>query len=127
GKKSTGARLRGATRGTRRRQATGENRPPHHVLRRAGMTRNGITTALLGIVVIGGGSAPAGAQTTETRIKKLIGAAAGRIGAGQAPTAEPKQVPPGAPGAVVHMSLDDAVKLALDRNLDIAVQRLNPP
>jgi outer membrane protein TolC len=27
---------------------------------------------------------------------------------------------------MVHMSLDDAVKLALDRNLDIAVQRLNP-
>ena len=27
---------------------------------------------------------------------------------------------------VVHLSLDDAVKAALDRNLDIAVQRLNP-
>jgi outer membrane protein len=66
------------------------------------------------------------AQTTDARIQALIRAAAERIGAGQAATAEPKQVPPGAPGAVVHMSLDDAVKLALDRNLDIAVQRLNP-
>ena len=27
---------------------------------------------------------------------------------------------------VVQLTLDDAVKLALDRNLDIAVQRLNP-
>jgi outer membrane protein len=90
------------------------------------MTRNGITTALLGIVVIVGGSTPAVAQTTDARIQELIRAAAERIGAGQAATAEPKQVPPGAPGAVVHMSLDDAVKLALDRNLDIAVQRLNP-
>src|SRR5262249_20764115 len=27
---------------------------------------------------------------------------------------------------VVQMRLDDAIKLALDRNLDIAVQRLNP-
>jgi outer membrane protein len=90
------------------------------------MTRNGITTALLGIVIIVGGSTPAVAQTTDARIQELIRAAAERIGAGQAATAEPKQVPPGAPGAVVHMSLDDAVKLALDRNLDIAVQRLNP-
>jgi outer membrane protein len=90
------------------------------------MTRNRITTALLGIAVIVGGSTPAVAQTTDARIQELIRAAAERIGAGQAATAEPKQVPPGAPGAVVHMSLDDAVKLALDRNLDIAVQRLNP-
>jgi outer membrane protein len=90
------------------------------------MTRNGITTALLGIVVIVGGSTPAVAQTTDAHIQELIRAAAERIGAGQAAMAESKQVQPGAPGAVVHMSLDDAVKLALDRNLDIAVQRLNP-
>src|SRR4029453_17583302 len=102
----TGARLRGAARGTRRRQATGENRPPHHVLRRAGMTRNGITTALLGIVVIVGGSTPAGGEPTYARIKEWLRAGAGGIGAGQGATAEPKQVPPGAPGAVVHMSLD---------------------
>jgi outer membrane protein TolC len=90
------------------------------------MTRNGITTALLGIVVIVGSAMQAGAQTTEAHIQELIRAAAERIGAGQAAMAESKQVPPGAPGAIVHMSLDDAVKLALDRNLDIAVQRLNP-
>jgi outer membrane protein len=90
------------------------------------MTRRGIITALLGIVVITGGSTPLVAQTTDAHIQELIRAAAERIGAGQAATAEPWQVPPGAPGAVVHMSLDDAVKLALDRNLDIAVQRLNP-
>jgi hypothetical protein len=90
------------------------------------MTRNGITTALLGIVVIVGGSTPAVAQTTDAHIQELIRAAAERIGAGQAAMAESKQVPAAAPGAVVHMSLEDAVKLALDRNLDIAVQRLNP-
>ena len=90
------------------------------------MTRNRITTALLGIAVIVGGSTPAVAQTTDAHIQELIRAAAERIGAGQAATGEPRQVPPGEPGAVVHLSLDDAVKLALDRNLDIAVQRLNP-
>ena len=90
------------------------------------MTRNRITTALLGVAVIVGGSTPAVAQTTDAHIQELIRAAAERIGAGQAATGEPRQVPPGEPGAVVHLSLDDAVKLALDRNLDIAVQRLNP-
>jgi len=90
------------------------------------MTRNGITTALLGIVVIVGGSTPAVAQTTDAHIQELIRAAAERIGAGQAAMAESRQVSSEAQGAVVHMSLDDAVRLALDRNLDIAVQRLNP-
>jgi len=89
------------------------------------MKRNGLITALLGIVLVGG-STPILAQTTDAHIQELIRAAAERIGAGQAATTEPRQIPPGAPGAVVHMSLDDAVKLALDRNLDIAVQRLNP-
>ena len=34
--------------------------------------------------------------------------------------------PPLAPGTVVELGLDDAVERALDRNLDIAVERLNP-
>jgi outer membrane protein len=90
------------------------------------MTRNGLIAALLSVLATAGGATPAVAQTTDAHIQELIRAAAERIGAGQAATGEPLQVPPGAPGAVVHLSLDDAVKLALDRNLDIAVQRLNP-
>jgi outer membrane protein len=34
--------------------------------------------------------------------------------------------PPPAPGTIVELTLDDAVARALDRNLDIAVERLNP-
>ena len=34
--------------------------------------------------------------------------------------------PAGAVRPVVRLTLDDAVKFALERNLDIAVQRLNP-
>ncbi len=75
---------------------------------------------------LAGGITPLLAQTTDAHIKELIRAAAERIGAGQAAIAEPPQTPAGASGSVVHLSLDDAVKLALDRNLDIAVQRLNP-
>jgi outer membrane protein TolC len=72
---------------------------------------------------------PAAAQTTTTtdaHIQELIRAAAASIGAAQAvaaPGTEPSQT---APGTVVPLSLEDAVKFALDRNLDIAVQRLNP-
>src|SRR5207245_10320951 len=36
------------------------------------------------------------------------------------------QTAPGATRPTVQLTLDDAVRLALDRNLDIAVQRLNP-
>mgnify|MGYP003693743337 CR=1 FL=1 len=92
GKRAPSRRLAGRPARTRRRQGDRRNRP-HHVIRRAGMTRNGITTALLGIVVIVGGSTPAVAQTTDAHIQELIRAAAERIGAGQAAMAEPKQVP----------------------------------
>jgi outer membrane protein len=77
-------------------------------------------------VVFSAAATTVGAQTTEAHIQELIRAAAERIGAGQAVGAPSTQGAPPASGAVVHMSLEDAVKLALDRNLDIAVQRLNP-
>ena len=85
-----------------------------------------VQLAVLGI----GTPSPAGAQSlTESRVQELIHAAAARagielqtgasaersIGAGQ-----------GSDRPLVSLTLDDAVKLALDRNLDIAVQRLNP-
>ena len=66
-------------------------------------------------------ASPAVAQITDARIRELIREAeqAARqtpIGTVQAP----------APGPRVAMTLDDAVQFALERNLDIAVQRLNP-
>src|SRR5205823_122812 len=66
-------------------------------------------------------------KITEQRLQELIREAAARAGVPQigAPTATPQTA--GAAGQpVVHLSLDDAIKLALDRNLDISVQRLNP-
>jgi outer membrane protein TolC len=66
------------------------------------------------------------AQTpNESRIQELIRQAAARLaqnGTPQQPT--PTTAPDTRPTTAV--TLDDAVKLALDRNLDIAVQRLNP-
>jgi outer membrane protein TolC len=64
---------------------------------------------------------------SEARIQELIKQAAARVaqqpaGSPQMPSAD---MPPD-PRTRVPLTLDDAVNLALDRNLDIAVQRLNP-
>jgi len=82
-------------------------------------------TALLGIGVLAGAAAPAHAQVSEARIRELIKQATDPSTGLQTPaTAQP-----GASSdtrTAVALTLDDAVKFALDRNLDIAVQRLNP-
>ncbi len=71
---------------------------------------------------------PAQAQpVTDAHVQELIRAAAERIGA---QTGAPSGTSTGGGAAdarpTVPLTLDDAVKLALERNLDIAVQRLNP-
>ena len=69
-------------------------------------------------------------RTSDARIQELI-REAGRIAA-QGQTSTPTTAQQGgqttAPdaGPKVSLTIEDAVKLALDRNLDIAVQRLNP-
>jgi outer membrane protein len=106
------------------------------------MKRNGmIWTALASAMVLTAASRASAQGVTEERIQALIRDAAARAGvnsgsaatglaaggAGQT-TAQPTPATrPGTPtGPSVQMTLDDAIKLALDRNLDIAVQRLNP-
>ncbi|MEP7305557.1 MAG: TolC family protein [Acidobacteriota bacterium] len=94
------------------------------------MTRHRIwilvtTLSLCGLTV------PASAQQpSEAHIQELIRTAALRLASGQgaAPGQSPAVQSTSAPDnrPEVRLSLDDAVKLALDRNLDIAVQRLNP-
>jgi outer membrane protein TolC len=68
------------------------------------------------------GTTPLQAQISDARIQELIRAAA------VAAAAQPGQAPAPAPGppVTVALTLDEAVELALERNLDIAVQRLNP-
>ena len=71
-------------------------------------------------------SRPAAAQTltvTDEHVQELIRAAATSIGARQSATPAPQA---SGQNSTLSLSLDDAIKLALDRNLDIAVQRLNP-
>src|SRR6188508_3006358 len=71
----------------------------------------------------------AAAQVTEQHLQDLIREAAARAGVAQTTTTTPPNVPaiPGqADRPMIQLSLDDAIKLALDKNLDISVQRLNP-
>jgi outer membrane protein TolC len=70
------------------------------------------------------GSTTAHAQISEERIRELIKQAADNVGR-EAPQV-PQTQQAGQARPTVRMTLDDAVKFALDRNLDIAVQRLNP-
>ena len=58
----------------------------------------------------------AGAQTPENIIADLVAQASARLTAVQTPGAGPR----------VDLTLEDAIARALERNLDLAVQRLNP-
>ena len=82
-------------------------------------------TAAAAIAAIGGLATPARAQQiSEARIKELIKQAAER--AQTTDTTQPKAAATGEARPTVRLTLDEAVKFALERNLDIAVQRLNP-
>jgi len=73
---------------------------------------------------------PAGAQTDADRIRldEIAREAAREFAAAHADGAEQTRptVPPPAAGTNVELTLDEATARALDRNLDIAVERLNP-
>ena len=92
------------------------------------MRRNGsIRAAAAALAAAGviGAAVPAGAQVSEARIRELIKQATDPATRLQTPA----NAQPGSSGdnrPSVPLTLDDAVKFALDRNLDIAVQRLNP-
>src|SRR5262245_48411643 len=103
--------------------------PRQQAREKVAMRRNGskrMAAAVLALMtVVTGLAAPARAQQiSDARIRELIkqAADAARVqtpGTTKAATASDTR-------AVVALTLDDAVKFALDRNLDIAVQRLNP-
>jgi outer membrane protein TolC len=68
-------------------------------------------------------------EASSTRVDGLVREAARRFAQGQPPDPPPPATAGGRQTAdqpMRSLSLDDAVKLALERNLDIAVQRSNP-
>src|SRR5438552_4168741 len=96
------------------------------------MTRTRTFGFALAAMVAAGAVAPARAQVSDAHVRELINQAAGRLATGQTAPAGAVMTQTQTAGAVgdnrqaVQITLDEAVKLALDRNLDIAVQRLNP-
>jgi outer membrane protein TolC len=72
-----------------------------------------------------GANMPVYAQTSEARIKELLKEASQQT-LGQIAAPAPTLPLTGEDGPAIPITLDDSVKFALDRNLDIAVQRLNP-
>src|SRR5262249_28901578 len=109
------------------------NNSGHHSLEDE-MTRNGFKlTVTCAAALLLGAASTLSAQTSDEHIQKLIRAAAARAGVpsaavGTAARANQASTPAGQDDSrpTVSLSVDDAIKLALDRNLDIAVQRLNP-
>ncbi len=93
------------------------------------MKRNVLVSTALCAALASGVPVASAQQATAEHVQDLIRAAAERVGVAQTSTGS--TAAPQAAGAAdarqtVQLTLDDAVKLALERNLDIAVQRLNP-
>ncbi|HEY2906831.1 MAG TPA: TolC family protein [Vicinamibacterales bacterium] len=97
------------------------------------MTRNGMSWALAAAfaAIASTASAQGSAPATDAHIQELMQKAAERLGLQVQSATSPTQTPTPQASALgtrpnVQLTLDDAVKLALERNLDISVQRLNP-
>ena len=90
--------------------------------------------ALLTILTVAVMGTPSAAQTTSesARVDQIARDAAQKFAearlAGRTETNEQTRptVPPPPPGVRVELTLDNAVERALDRNLDLAVERLSP-
>ena len=87
------------------------------------------TSCALLTILLTGFSGIAGAQQTEdeARFADIARAAALQFETARAEPVQTQPTPPQtAPGMNVELTLDDATARALERNLDIAVERLNP-
>jgi len=90
------------------------------------MTRNGSIWIFTAALVFAALPTPAWAQpVSDARLRELMGEAAKRVASGDLDVQQTTRAP-GETTPTLRLTLDDAVKFALDRNLDIAVQRLNP-
>ena len=83
--------------------------------------------AFLTVLAVALGASPAFAQDAEQqRIDAITRDAVRQFAEARAGEEQTRPTNPPQPGVRVELTLDDAVKRALERNLDIAVERLNP-
>lgn len=90
------------------------------------LRRGGWVARFVASVVLLAPAAAARAQQLSPRVDELVRQAAERFADRSTRSTAPGVGQAAAVPAVRRLALDDATKLALDRNLDIAVQRLNP-
>ena len=93
------------------------------------MIRTRSFRTLTAALALAGLTTPALAQTSQARIEELVRQAADRVVPGRAIQAAPGQPPapmttPARP--TVRLTIEEAVKDALENNLDITIQKLNP-
>jgi outer membrane protein len=83
--------------------------------------------AFFALMIAGITSTALAQDSDQQRLDEITNEAVRRFAEGRAAAAEQNRptVPP-QPGTRVELTLDDAVQRALERNLDIAVERLNP-
>jgi outer membrane protein TolC len=83
--------------------------------------------AFLTLLAVALGASPAFAQDAEQqRIDAITRDAVRQFAEARSAEEQTRPTNPPQPGVRVELTLDDAVKRALERNLDIAVERLNP-
>jgi outer membrane protein TolC len=86
--------------------------------------------SLAALTTVGALSSPAFAQTSSEdsrRFEEIARTAAQQFATARIEAEQTKPTaPPPPPGTVVELTLDNATQRALERNLDIAVERLNP-
>ena len=96
------------------------------------MRLNGLKWITTALFVLATASTASAQKVTEERLQELIREAAARAGVTQTASATPGTAQTASTQSAqgdhptVQLTLDEAIKLALDRNLDISVQRLNP-
>jgi len=83
--------------------------------------------AFLTVLALALGSSAAFAQSAEQqRLDEIAREAARQFAEARTPLEQTRTTNPAQPGTRVELTLDEAVKRALERNLEIAVERLNP-
>jgi outer membrane protein TolC len=87
------------------------------------MKRIGVLAATA-VLALSGAARLHAQEISDSRIRELIKQAAAQAGKATLDVQTPPAAQPRVP--VVPITLEEAVKFALERNLDIAVQRLNP-
>src|SRR5437763_3547635 len=97
-------------------------------MERQAMTRIRLISMMTALAIATAVMPAAAQQLSDARIRELIKQAAEQTASGQTTPSAGTQTANAAGDTrpTVRLTLDDAVKAALDRNLDIAVQRLNP-